>query len=298
MKKSTLTRRDFIRIASVAPFAGALTSVFKLEGFAEPLQQHSRVVLIRNEKAVAPSGKLNQTVIAEMLDEAIAVLFDEKDPAEAWKKIVQPEDTVGIKSNVWHYLPTGPEVETYLKQRTMAAGVPEKRIGIDDRGVLRNPVFQKATVLINARPGRTHHWSGIGGCIKNHIMFVPNPAAYHADTCADLGKIWHLPPVKNRTKLNIMTMLTPLFHGIGPHHYSDSFIWPYKGILVSRDPVAVDAIGLKIIEAKRREFFGKDRPVQPTAHHIRYAETRHKLGVSDPDRIELIRLGFSRDILI
>jgi hypothetical protein len=62
--------------------------------------------------------------------------------------------------------------------------------------------------------------------------------------------------------------------------------------------VAVDAIGVRILQAKRRQFFGKDRPLQPPAKHIFLADTRHHLGVSDPSRIELIRLGWKEDILI
>jgi hypothetical protein len=180
----------------------------------------------------------------------------------------------------------------------MGCGVPEQKIGIDDRGVLRNSLFQKATVLINARPARTHHWSGMGGCIKNMIMFVPDPSAYHGDSCADLAKIWSLPLVKDKVKLNVLLLLTPLFHGIGPHHYSEEYVWPYRGILLSQDPVAVDATGVRVLQAKRRQYFGEERPLQPPAHHIALADTRHHLGVSDPEQIELVKLGWQEDILI
>jgi hypothetical protein len=93
-------------------------------------------------------------------------------------------------------------------------------------------------------------------------------------------------------------MLNPQFHGIGPHNYSDKYVWEYKGILVSRDPVAVDAIGVRILQAKRREYFGEERPLRPPAKHIYLADARHHLGVSDPDKIELIKLGWEEAILI
>ena len=41
-----------------------------------------------------------------------------------------------------------------MKKRMMDAGVKESQIGIDDRGVLKNPIFLGATALINARPMR------------------------------------------------------------------------------------------------------------------------------------------------
>ena len=49
-------------------------------------------------------------------------------------------------------------------------------VGVDDRGVRTNPVFARATALINVRPLRTHAWSGLGTCLKNYIMFVPRIA--------------------------------------------------------------------------------------------------------------------------
>ena len=99
----------------------------------------------------------------------------------------------------------------------MDAGVKEADIGIDDRGVLRHPVFQRTTALINCRPMRSHHWSGVGSLIKNYIMFVPNMADYHDDSCGRLGVIWDNPLCKGKTRLNILGMLTPQFHSAVNH---------------------------------------------------------------------------------
>ena len=297
MKKRAITRRDFLRVAAMTPFAGAFAYGFRFQE-KKGVARREKVVLIRDKDALISFKKPNPGVIQKMLDDSITTLLGEADPINAWKKLVKPSDIVGIKSNVWGPIPTTGEVEQALKARIMDAGVSEENIGIDDRGVRRNPIFKNATVLINARPARTHHWSGMGGCIKNHIMFVPWPAAYHDDSCADLATLWYKHNLKERTRLNVLLMLNPLFHGIGPHHYSDKYVWEYKGILVSQDPVAVDAIGVRILEAKRREYFGEDRPLQPPAKHIYLADTRHDLGVSNPDKIELIKLGWEEGILI
>jgi hypothetical protein len=233
-----------------------------------------------------------------MLDEAVVTLFGEKEVQDVWKKLIKPSDIVGIKSNVWRYIPTTSEVEQAIKQRVMDAGVPEENIGIDDRGVRGNPIFQKATALINVRPARTHHWSGVGSCIKNYIMYVPQPWAYHGDSCADLATIWKDYNLAEKTRLNILLMLTPLFHGIGPHHYSSKYVWEYQGMIVGQDPVAVDVTGIRILQAKRREFFGEERSLQPPAKHVFLADTRHNLGTSDPARIDLIKLGWMDGVLI
>jgi hypothetical protein len=297
VKKRAITRRDFLRVAAMTPFAGAFAYGFRIQEKKEAAKK-AKVVLIRDKNALVSFKKPDPDIIQKMLDDSIANLLGEVDPINAWKKLVKPSDIVGIKSNVWGPIPTTAEVEQALKARIMDVGVAEENIGIDDRGVRRNRIFQNATVLINARPARTHHWSGMGGCIKNHIMFAPLASAYHGDSCADLATLWYKYSLKERTKLNILLMLNPLFHGIGPHHYSDKYVWEYKGLLVSQDPVAVDAIGVRILQAKRREYFGEERPLQPPAKHIYLADIRHHLGVSDPDKIELIKLGWEEGILI
>lgn len=297
MKKKVITRRDFLRVAGMTPFAGMMN--WSVDSKQEKMvERKAKVVLIRDKNALKSFKEPNPEVIQKMLDEAVSELMGEKDVRDAWKRLVKPTDIVGIKSNVWHYIPTTREVEQAIKRRVMDAGVREENIGIDDRGVRRNPIFKRATALINARPARTHHWSGMGGCIKNYIMFVPKAWDYHGDSCADLATIWTDYNLKEKTKLNILVMLNPLFHGIGPHHYSNKYVWEYKGILVSQDPVAVDATGVRVLQAKRRQFFGEERPLQPPAKHIFLADTRHRLGVSHPDRIELVKLGLEEGILI
>jgi hypothetical protein len=104
--------------------------------------------------------------------------------------------------------------------------------------------------------------------------------------------------VKGKTRLNILVMLTPLFHSVGPHGYSSEYVWNYGGIIVGTDPVACDAVGLKIIQAKRKNYFKEDRPLNPPAKHIELADTRHNLGTADLKKIELIKLGWKEDVLI
>jgi hypothetical protein len=296
MTSKPITRRDFLKVASAAPLAGALVPALKsMPGKAE---EKVRVVLVRDAKALDASGAPNAAVVQSMLDEAVGVLTGKRDAIKAWRTLVHPDDVVGIKTNVWGKLPTPAEVELAIKRRVMDAGVPEDKLSVDDRGVLRNPIFQNATALINARPARTHQWSGMGSCIKNYIQFVPQPSTYHGDTCADLATIWNLPIVKGKTRLNVLVMLAPLFHMIGTQQYNKDFTWAYNGLIVSQDPVAADATGLRVLEAKRREVFKDDGLLKPTPHHIQLADTRHHLGVSDPNRIELIKLGWKEGALI
>jgi len=148
------------------------------------------------------------------------------------------------------------------------------------------------------RPIRTHYLAGMSGCMKNYIMFAPSQQALHPNNCADLGSCYKLPMVKGKTRLNILCCLTPQFHGRGPHHFSRRYVWNYYGILVGKDPVAVDSIGLELIKAKRRQVLGKARELPPVPKHIQVADTKHGIGTSDLNKIELIKLGWDEDILI
>jgi Domain of unknown function (DUF362) len=297
-EKNGLTRRDFLKGAACATLAASMGLPGEIFADDPTSEKVSRVILIRNEGVIGSNGKVNASIMNEMLSHAVTRLFDKKNPSDAWKGIVNPKDTVGIKTNVWGPLPTPPVLEESIRNGLISAGVDKGNIGLDDRGVLSNKIFQKATAFINVRPLRTHHWSGVGSCIKNMIMFTPTPWEYHGNSCADLALIWNLPAVKDKVKLNILVMMTPLFHGVGAHHFDKKYTWEYKGLLVGIDPVAVDSVGLQILNAHRKVYFKKESPVKPSAHHIVFAETKHKLGVSDLNKIDLIKLGWQKDILI
>ena len=295
--RHSISRRQFIKSASVAALAAPLLFA-EQEKTAVVKSDKSRVVLVRDLKVLDENGAPQQAVVQDMLDAGMTALTGRPDPQSAWKTIIKPDDIVGLKNNRWPYLRTTPEVENSLKKRILEAGVKETNFGIDDLGVLQNPIFQKATALINARPMRSHHWAGVGGLIKNYIMFIPEPISIHPDSCADLASIWDLPIIKGKTRLNVLVMFTPQFHSFGPHSFNPKYVWKYYGLILGFDPVAVDATGLRIVEAIRRDFFVEDRPLNPPAKHIAVADAKYHLGTADPQKIELIKIGYDKDIFV
>ena len=64
------------------------------------------------------------------------------------------------------------------------------------------------------------------------------------------------------------------------------------------DPVAVDAIGAHLLQAKRIAFFGEDRALDVPPIHIMVADKTYRLGISDLSRIELIKVGWADELLI
>ena len=286
-----ITRRDFIQGSAFAVLGASM-------GFSSQQIKKSKVILIRHSDALDENSKIKEEIVQQMLDEAVKTLFNQDDPVKAFQEIIKPGEVVGVKTNVWSYLPTPPELERSIERRLIDAGVKKEDISFDDHGVRTNPVFLRATSLINVRPLRTHYLAGVSGCMKNYIMFAKSQSAYHPNSCSDLGSLFYLPQVKGKTRLNVLCALTPQYHGRGPHHFSRRYVWGYKGLIVGQDPVAVDAIGLRLIMAKRTEQLGKAREIPPVPRHIEVADVKHKLGNSDLNKIDLIKLGWKEDILI
>ena len=295
MEERIITRRDFLRIAAGTAMAATLGAGILGEAKAEST---ARVVLIRNAEVLESDGKVRGEVLQSMLDEAVRSLLGTKESLEAWQKVIKSSDVVGIKTNTWNRLATPKELEAAIKRRVLDMGVAEENVDIDDRGVLRNPIFLKATALINVRPLRTHHWSGVGTCLKNYVMFVPDPSSYHDEGCSPLGKIWTYPIVKGKTRLNILSALTPQFYGRGANFFDRRYVWPYNGLIVGTDPVAVDAIGAHLLQAKRIAFFGEDRALDVPPTHIMVADKTYHLGISELSRIQLVKIGWADELLI
>ena len=293
--RKTITRRDFLKgTAGLLLASSGLTAI----PHSAAAQAKIRVVVIRNMGVVGPNSEINRNILQAMLDEAACILTGEKETRLAWQSMFTKADIVGIKTNAWRYLPTPKELEGVIQQRLLDVGIPSGNISIDDRGVLDNPVFNKATALVNVRPVRTHHWSGVGSCLKNYIMFVRQPSAYHDEGCSDLGKIWTYPVVKGKTRLNILCALTPQFFGRGANFFDRRYVWPYKGLIVGTDPVAVDAVGAELLRRKRIAHFGDDRALDVQPVHISVADKKYKLGVSELNRIEIVKLGWQEEVLL
>lgn len=286
-----ITRRDFVAGSATAVLAAAAP---RRASSAE----RSKVILIRDAAALDEKSAFDGDVIQRMLDEAVMELFGSDSPQAAFGKMVSKDQTVGIKTNVWGYLPTPPEVENAIKRRVMDVGVPADRIGLDDHTVRTNPLFVNADSIINVRPLRTHYLSGISGCMKNLIMFSESQIKWHPNSCEDLGLLQTLPEVKGKLRLHVLCALTPQFHGRGPHHFSRRYVWNYKGLIVGTDVVAVDAVALRLLMAKRTEVLGASRALPPVPIHVERADKVHGLGNSDMARIDLVKLGWQDDILI
>jgi len=141
--------------------------------------------------------------------------------------------------------------------------------------------------MLNMPVLKDHGLSGITGALKNIFGAVHNPNKYHSNGCdpyiADANRI---SAVREKTKLVICDALVVQYNG-GPG-YKPGWAEPYGGLLFSSDPVAVDAVGRRIIDALRRPkglhlIEDEGRP----ARHIETAAS-YGLGRCAEEEIELV----------
>jgi len=289
------TRRDFLRGTAAGTLGASLGLALSDIAFAaEPAKAKTTVVLARDEAAVGDDGKPNAKVVEAMLDRAVCRLAGKDDPAAAWKTYIQPDDTVGIKTTLY-MISTSDEAIAAVRAGARKAGIPDERILAGDRG--NSPGKKKpVTALINVPSLKAHHMSGIGCVIKNYIVYHASPASLHPHSCSELGAAWQAPAIQGKTRLIVVDALMPMFDK-GPQ-VTPKYRWSYRGLIVGTDPVAVDTVCLRIIQAKRDAYKGEPWPVTPPPKSLAVADTKYHLGTSDPARIHLVKLGWDKDVLV
>jgi len=158
--------------------------------------------------------------------------------------------------------------------------------------LLSRILTRQCNVIINLSLLKDHGITGYTGALKNLFGAIHNPNKYHLNTGDPyIPDLWMLPSVRQKIRINICEAIDGQYHG-GPS-YMPHWTWPFNGILVSEDPVALDRVGWRIIEQARKEnglppLTEEGR--KPT--YIRTAADRdHGLGRADLNRIREIELA-------
>ena len=145
---------------------------------------------------------------------------------------------------------------------------------------------RSSSVLINLPVLKDHDGAGVTIALKNMYGAIHNPNKYHPNGCdpyvADLNM---LPEIRSRLKLVICDATTAMYEG-GPG-FKPEHTWTPNSLIVSQDPVALDATGWRMIEHKRAEMGLKTLEGEQRAPHYiaTAADGEHLLGHSDPSRI-------------
>jgi hypothetical protein len=291
MKKPVLTRRDFIR-GTIGAAVG--TSIFGLKWpMAEARAARSSLVtIVRDKNAMDSSKNVNSAIVKKMLDQALVKVTGQKNSKDAWLSLIKPTDMIGLVPTD-HLNPTHEEVVDAVKSSLVDAGILRKRIKLADGG----PDEPKECTSLIALPALKAHWlTGIGTVLKDYILFSGSPSSYHKGNSAKLGEIWNLPFVKGKTKLVLVDALYPLCDK-GPQP-DPRYKWAYNGLIAGTDPVAVETVGLKIIEEKRKAIRGEPWPLSPPPICVEAADKIYGLGTSRMEEIKIEHYGWDKDLLL
>jgi len=140
------------------------------------------------------------------------------------------------------------------------------------------------TALINVPALKTHYLAETTMSLKNHQGSHLKPYLLHASLDVSLALLNDLPPIREKTRLVVMDATAPLYDQ-GPVTKNCIYSWKYNGILASRDPVALDTIGVSII-AEKRKAHGLNFEL-PRSHELLSNAERLRLGRHDRARIDL-----------
>jgi len=127
-------RRDFLK--------GALSGAVVLggAGLAAAAEQadpraKSRVIVARDPQLRGTGTTIDSNRMASLLDRAMQSLFDYDHPLEAWRKLVQPGDAVGLKVNALggRGISTSLQLVEAICERLKQAGIKPADIVVWDR---------------------------------------------------------------------------------------------------------------------------------------------------------------------
>ncbi len=290
----------------------------------------SRVVTVRNPAVLSGDNRVQGIIAEEMVTDGMLRLTGESGVDAAWKKLFRPGDVVGIKVNAMGgtLSATRPGVIAAIVSGLKRAGIREENIIVWDRltdelqkaGYVINQsgpgarcfgtdrdydsypetagsigscfstlVSSRCTALINVPVLKDHDLSGVSLGLKNFYGAIHNPNKYHDHNCdpyiADLNT--H-PYLKDKLRLTICDGLTMQYNG-GPA-FKPQWNESFSTLVFGTDPVAVDRIGCRLIEEKRREKgLPSLRDAGRDSAHITTA-ARRGLGMDDPARIEVVSM--------
>ena len=113
-------------------------------------------------------------------------------------------------------------------------------------------VAEQVDALICVPVLKDHSLAGVSLGMKNFYGAIHNPNKYHDDNCDPfiVDVVSHR-FVRPKWRLTVCDGTRAQCHA-GPARHP-GFMWPFGGLIVGTDFVAVDAVGADLIEVKRRE---------------------------------------------
>jgi len=154
---------------------------------------------------------------------------------------------------------------------------------------------QKCTALVNVPVLKTHSLSGITFSMKNHFGSFHNAGAAHGDRkerkvhggmCDPfIAELNRLDVIRKKTRLIVGDALLPVANK-GPQARPDA-TYPEKAILASTDTVAIDYVGIKMLDVQRKKM-GLEGLEESGSAKCVFTAAEKGLGPADMSKIELV----------
>jgi uncharacterized protein (DUF362 family) len=130
------SRRDFLKgaLAGAAVLKASSAGVLASAEQGAPATK-SKVLIARDAQLRGTASTVDSGRMLSLLDRAMQALFDRDHPLEAWKKLVHPGETVGLKVNTLggRGISTNVQLVEAVCERLQEAGVKPAEIVVWDR---------------------------------------------------------------------------------------------------------------------------------------------------------------------
>lgn len=240
------------------------------------------------------TGRVDALAVGEMVESATRAATGDATFAQAFQRRFDASDVVGIKLSALagRGLSPHPQVAGKIVGGLRAAGVRQENIVLWDRsddelqqaGFTPNRtgggvrclgtnddydwtprewgvsgscfariLVDELTALVNVAVIKDHDLAGISAGMKNWYGVIHNPNKHHDGGCDPyVAHLAAFPLIRDKLRLTVVDGLVAQCHG-GPAR-SPRWAWAYQGLLVSTDPVAIDAVCWQIIEQRRQQM--------------------------------------------
>jgi len=127
---------------------------------------------------------------------------------------------------------------------------------------------------------KDHSVAGLSGGMKNMYGAIHNPNKFHSDGCDPFcAHVNNLEPIRQKHRLTIMDAIRVQYDG-GPG-YVAQYMSVFGALVISRDLVAADRVGLEILERLRKDH-GRPSLAQ-VQREVRYLKTAKGIGLGEAD---------------
>ncbi len=266
-----------------------------------------------------PEGRVDYGTVDRLLAEAVQAATGTGSQDAAWRSVLGPNDRVGIQLDAEGIRAHDVLLEALIRQ-IMDAGVPLRSIIIysgdetalfragfdlsgrapgarvmasDDQGYrhgLSRIVLDYCTVVVGLCRLRVDAQIGMYGALANCLMSFPYVERERLRRSPEmLGEAGANSTLRRKNVMQVVDALRPTYRLDG--ETGEPQTWLYRGVLASRDPVAVDVVGRQVLLEGLREHSTADPCLAPRVSYLEPATQRYRLGNSDPDRIDVIRIG-------